>query len=125
MSLDVYLSLDPIEVPCECEHCGHRHTRMHSEVVYDANITHNLNKMADVAGIYQHLWRPDELGIKLAKELIEPLEAGLSLLKEHPERFIPLNPPNGWGSYDAFVPWTEKYLEACRENPEASVRVSR
>lgn len=28
---------------------------VHNELVYDANITHNLNTMADKAGIYYHL----------------------------------------------------------------------
>jgi hypothetical protein len=27
--------------------------------VYDGNITHNLGRMADMAGIYYALWRPD------------------------------------------------------------------
>lgn len=31
---------------------------------YHANITHNLGKMAEAAGIYHALWRPDEIGIK-------------------------------------------------------------
>ena len=26
--------------------------------LYSANITHNLTGMADAAGIYMHLWRP-------------------------------------------------------------------
>jgi signal transduction histidine kinase len=33
-------------------------------VLFVSNITHNLNIMADKAGIYQHLWRPEEIGIK-------------------------------------------------------------
>jgi len=93
--------------------------------VYDANITHNLGAMAKSAGIYQHLWRPDELGIRTADQLVEPLEAGLALLKTEPERFKGFNPPNGWGDYEGFVAWVEKYLTACRENPDATVSVSR
>ena len=31
--------------------------------VFSANITHNLGKMADEAGIYKALWRPDEVEI--------------------------------------------------------------
>src|SRR6266496_3980933 len=45
--------------------------------LYWRNITHNLNTMADAAGIYKHLWRPEELGITKAGELIAPLAAGL------------------------------------------------
>lgn len=107
MSLDVYL------------------TDADGGEVYWANITHNLNKMASEAGIYACLWRPDEHGITHARQIIEPLVAGLALMAAEPARFEALNPPNGWGSFERFVPWCERYLQACRDNPEALVRVSR
>lgn len=40
-------------------------------------------------------------------------------------RFRAYDSPNGWGTYDNFVPWLEKYLAACEEYPDAEVRVSR
>lgn len=95
------------------------------EEVYWANITHNLGRMADEAGIYQYLWRPDELGIKTAAELIEPLRAGLIRLESNQVHFEQFNPSNGWGSYDALVSFTRRYLAACEEYPEATVTVSR
>ena len=115
MSLDVYLY---IEVDT-----GGREKR--TIYLFDANITHNLITMADKAGIYKHLWRPEEINIKHAGELIEPLEKGLALMKSDPERFIKFNSPNGWGTYKDFVPWIEKYLDACKENPKALIRISR
>jgi hypothetical protein len=93
--------------------------------VFEANVTHNLGRIADAAGIYQHLWRPEEVGITTAAQLIEPLERGLALLRSDPERFRALEAENGWGTYHQFLPWVERYLEACRENPDAKVRVSR
>jgi len=93
--------------------------------VYEANITHNLGEMADKAGIYKALWRPEEIGITTAKQLIEPLEAGLKQLKDKPEYFRQFNSPNGWGMYDNFVPFVESYLNACKEYPDATLRVSR
>lgn len=96
-----------------------------TDEVFTANITHNLGNMADEAGIYECLWRPDELGITKAEALIKPLSEGLRKLKRDPERFIPLNPPNGWGCYEAFVPWVERYLIACITYPEAEVSVWR
>jgi hypothetical protein len=122
--------------------------------VFDANITHNLGKMAAEAGIYEALWRPAEMdperaarireqeaagnyhgptgayaiegeAVIHAHDLIEPLRAGLALMESDPERFKAHNPENGWGSYDDFVPWVRKYLEACEEYPDAIVRVSR
>ena len=136
MSLDVYLTAT---VPT---------------TVFDANITHNLGKMAGEAGIYEALWRPAEMDperkariqaqakagnyhgpdgayaieaevVTYARDLIEPLRAGLALLRADPERFEKHNPENGWGSYRDFVPWVARYLQACEEYPDAEVRVSR
>jgi hypothetical protein len=92
---------------------------------YSANITHNLNVMAEEAGIYHPLWRPEEVGITKARQLIEPLSIGVSMMKRDSERFIALNPENGWGTYEDFVPWIERYIEACCEYPDADVHVSR
>ena len=36
------------------------------DYVCDLNITHNLNKMASELGVYEHLWRPDEIGVTKA-----------------------------------------------------------
>ena len=107
MSLDVYL------------------TAVRPTEVYWANITHNLNKMAMEAGIYEALWRPEELGITKAYQLIDPLWEGLELLKSDPERFEAFNAPNGWGTYPNLVDFVEKYLTACRENPDAEIGISR
>ena len=93
--------------------------------VFESNITHNLGKMADAAGIYQALWRPEEIGLSRAKELIDPLRLGLERLHATPDSFKTLNPPNGWGDYDGLVRFVEGYLGACIQYPEASVRVSR
>jgi hypothetical protein len=98
-------------------------TAVRTGEVFSANITHNLGRMAAEAGIYIHLWRPEELGITKARELIAPLQAGLALMKSEPERFEAHNPANGWGSYDVFVPWIEEYLAACQMYPDADVSV--
>lgn len=107
MSLDVYLDA------------------MRETNVFSRNITHNLSKMADAAGIYYALWRPDEIGITTAAQLIEPLADGLALLKREPERFKALNPENGWGTYEGLVSMVEEYLCACMKDPDAKVSVSR
>lgn len=125
MSLDVYLQ-GPVEtVECVCSCCDNVHTRETRPSFYEANVTHNLTAMADEAGIYRHLWRPDELGITKARELIEPLCAGVALMKSDPPRFLKHNPSNGWGSYERFVPWIEEYLQACEDYPNAEIHVSR
>ena len=89
------------------------------------NITHNLTTMAEKAGIYYQLWRPEEVGITRAKQLISHLDQGLRLLKDNPEVFKQYNPENGWGSYEGLVEFVEKYLAACEENPDAVIEVCR
>lgn len=96
-----------------------------SDEVFSANITHNLNRMAVEAEIYQHCWRPDEIGITHAKQLIEPLAAGLASLEKEPDLFKKFNPANGWGDYHGFLAFVRAYLRACRDYPAAEVRVSR
>lgn len=107
MSLDVYLEV------------------VQPTIVYEANITHNLGRMAEAAGIYKHLWRPEEIDITTAGQLIAPLTAGLARLEADPMQFKQYDAANGWGLYEHFVPFVRKYLAACIENPNATVRVSR
>ena len=96
-----------------------------SDFVYKANITHNLSKMAKAAGIYEHLWRPEEIGMTKAAYLIVPLAEGLTLLKGDPVYFRTFNPSNGWGDYDGLVAFVANYLKACIDNYDAFVSVSR
>ena len=95
------------------------------EHVFDTNITHNLGKMAEAALIYKECWRPEELGITRAEDLIQPLTNGLKRLKFDPEYFKQFNAPNGWGLYEHFVPWVEELLEACKKWPDSVVEASR
>lgn len=139
MSLDVYLNRKRY-----LSYDGKTYTE-DTEQVYWANITHNLNTMASEAGIYEALWRPhrlkegynisendhqaewkfEEENTTLAKDIIPLLEKGLSDLKTRPEYFEKFNSPNGWGMYEHFVSFVEKYLEACKEYPDAIIEVSR
>ena len=93
--------------------------------VFEENITHNLSQMAQAAGIYEYIWRPEEVGITKAIQLVEPLTIGLETLKANPEKFKEFNPKNGWGSYEVLVRFVERYLRACMANGDADVRVSR
>ena len=109
MSLDVYLSKKVTE----------------TQQVFTGNITHNLTAMAAAAGIYKHLWRPEELGITRAAELIEPLSKGLELLLAEPDRFKAMNPSNGWGTYENLVYFVSNYIGACKKHPDADVEICR
>jgi hypothetical protein len=117
MSLDFYIS----QVK-RCPHCG---GEIEGDDTHDQNITHNLAGMADAAGLYKLLWRPEENGIVKAGQLIEPLQLGIALMEANPERFRAMDAENGWGTYDQFVPWLKQLLTACREYPDGLVRASR
>ena len=93
--------------------------------VFSYNITHNLNKMAAAANIYTELWRPGELGYTKAKQLIQPLQIGYELLLADPAFFKIFNPENGWGNYEGLVKFVKEYLQACKDNPDADIRISR
>jgi hypothetical protein len=107
MSLDVYLKTES------------------GEELYSRNITHNLGRMASEAGIYECLWRPDEHSITHARQIIAPLEAGTALLATQKARFEAFNARNGWGLWEHFLTFCAAYLQACRDNPDALVTVSR
>lgn len=91
--------------------------------VYSANITHNLTTMAEAVKLYSALWRPETIGISKAEQLIELLTSGLAELRADPDKYKVYNPANGWGDYDNLVRFVEQYLEACKANPMAKVRV--
>lgn len=114
MSLDIDLLSD------ECEHCGRAGAQL-----FTANITHNLNTMADAAGIYGVLWHPEDNGIAKAEQLIAPLKSAIGMMVSDPPRFRKHDAANGWGTYDDFVPWLGRLLKACEQHPGAKVWVSR
>ena len=126
MSLDVYLKNSELtHTKCICDRCGNEHNYNYHELIYTANITHNLGKMASKADIYQHLWRHEELGITKAKELIEPLTAAIQDMGNRPEYYKQFNDENGWGMYEHFIPWLKRYLDACVKYPDSIISVSR
>jgi hypothetical protein len=96
-----------------------------SDDLYWGNITHNLGEMAGEAGIYESLWRPEEINATVATDIIPLLENGLADLKARPEYFKKFDSPNGWGMYINFVPFVEEVLDACKQYPLAKIHVSR
>ena len=99
--------------------------------VYSYNITHNLGKMAGEVKVsngltlYDILWRPDEHGFTHARNIVYYLDEGWNTLLSEPEHFKQFNPVNDWGSYEGLVDFVYRYRNACRDNPEAELRVSR
>lgn len=93
--------------------------------LYDANITHNIGAMAEAAGIYKACWRPEEIGITKAFQLIPLLEEGIRKMRADRTHFETFNAPNGWRTYLNFLSFVESYLDACKKYPHATVSVSR
>jgi len=102
--------------------------------VYSRNITHNLGKMAYAVKLdldevdltlYDILWRPDEHGFKYAKDIADLLDIGWNILLSEPDYFETYNPPNGWGSYEGLCDFVYEYRNACWDNPESELRISR
>lgn len=125
MSLDISLKSDePTIKICKCSCCDHEHETTIYETYCELNITHNLNKMAEVCGMYLYLWHPEKKSINLAKDLIKPLEKGLEKLKKERLFYRCFDHPSGYGSYDYFVAFVTKYLAACKTYPNAVINVS-
>jgi len=93
--------------------------------VFETNITHNLAQMADKAGIYYALWRPEEKNYKIANDIIKILEKGIKRLKTRQKYFEKFNALNGWGTYKHFVPFVQEVLDACYKYPSAKIIVSK
>lgn len=125
MSLDIYL-YDNKTLTCDCGKV-HDLDSENESLVFNCNITHNLNKMANAESevFYKTIWRPEEIGVKLAGQMIPVLKFGIGHLKSKPNYFKQFDSPNGWGNYDCFVPWLERLLSACEQYPNATIEISR
>lgn len=108
MSLDISLKIDGVEV-------------------YESNITHNLTAMASAVSefFYKALWRPEEMGLVYAEDVLVELRKGAAKLVCAPTYYKQFNASNGWGLYEHFVPFVVNYIEACEKYPRATVSVWR
>ena len=113
------MSLDIMMIDNYCAHCRR------GDEVFSQNITHNLAKMAEFAGCYAAVWRPDENGFELASQMIPVLKSALIKLVEEKEAAMKFNPENGWGSYGRLVNFLTEYLTACKMYPNAIIKVDR
>lgn len=115
------MSLD-IELYAEADLGGPEPARF---TVFCWNFTHNAAPMAMAAGFYQELWRPEEVGLVYARELIGPLERGIKDMEEKPEAYRSLQAANGWGTREQFLEALRQLLQVLRDCPGARVSASR
>ena len=100
-------------------------------VAYTNNITHNLSEMANNVvlengiTLREVLWHPEQKGLQFAEDISNMLDEAFNILLSNPYHYRQFNPPNGWGDYDALVNFVCKYRNACWDNPEAEIMVSR
>jgi hypothetical protein len=112
MSLDVYLHM---QIDTDGPKPGHVD-------LYSRNITHNVAKMWAKAGVFEALYEGQG---KTAGEIVDVLAKGVEDMEQKREEYLPLNPSNGWGDYDGALDFLREYATACRENPKATISVSR
>lgn len=88
---------------------------VNGENVFSGNVTHNLTEMAREAGIYEALWRSTG---KNASEIVDVLEKGLIELALNPTKYKQFDSPNGWGSWENFLPFVAEVYENCKKYPD-------
>jgi hypothetical protein len=91
-------------------------------VLLDKNITHNLNGMWRLIGVYDALYMSDG---QLSGDHVGALEVGVDFMLDRPDECKKHDAPNGWGTYKDAVPWLRDVLDAFRRYPKATIRVSK
>lgn len=99
---------------------------------WHGNITHNLCRMAEDCmsfdeydqcyNLYDLLWRDAQAPFEgnYINVYIAHLAYCLYVLKNDPEHFKQLNPPNGWGTYEQLCKFVEDFIKALADMPEGS-----
>lgn len=94
--------------------------------IYECNITFNLYKMFSVA--FQDAFGVESDSINFldgmnAGEAVIHLERAIRRMKKEPDAYKRYDSPNGWGLYIHALPFLERWLSACRENPKTIISV--
>lgn len=93
--------------------------------VFEGNLTHNLNRMAEEAGLYYAIWRPCEVGANRAFDIAPSLIDGLRFMKRNRDFLVRFNHENGYGCFDDLERFVESYLVSCLVWPDAKISVHR
>lgn len=94
-------------------------------IAYKSSISNDLSSMADAAGVYRHIWRPEGLGIIKASELVAPLNEGLRVLRANKERFKCFEPKHKRDTYEDLTNFIEHYIKASIKYPDATIEIER
>lgn len=58
----------------------------------------------------------------LAEKAVSILGSALQHMLENKQSYLPLNPSNGWGSYQTAVEYLENFYKQCCEHPRCIIR---
>lgn len=91
------------------------------ELIDELYITHNLNEMAIALGVYEIIWKPDEVfpnqDIKPSM-VVDKLEEAYQDLKNNKNKYSQFNPKNGWGDYEALSYFIDRYINICKKHKD-------
>lgn len=86
------------------------------------NITHNCNKHAEALGIYQILWRSQEVaGGVTGRSLGKACALALIELLDNGDAYTQYDDPKGWGTTKDFTAFIGRVLQACAKYPNDKV----
>ena len=61
---------------------------------------------------------------KTAKDCVRLLSQGVANMVDDPGKYLAMEPDNGWGHYTGALKYLHNLLNACIENPNATIEVS-
>lgn len=85
------------------------------------------NMTYNIAPMYNKAFGVDDwkkvVGGKRAGDVIPEIFFAHKDMKDNPEDYKPLNPKNGWGSYEGALEYLNKLLVGCCENPDCTIDI--
>ena len=103
---------------------------------WDIRLTEEKLVEVEVADIGNYTWNVspmyvDAMGVslsyfdgKLAKDCVRLLAQGVANMVDDPDKYLAMEPDNGWGHYDGALRYLHNLLNACIENPNATIEGS-
>ena len=83
--------------------------------------TYNVSDMFQLAGI-ERLSNFDGQNCS-NPEILAKLKFAINDMKKYPEKSKPLNPDNGWGSYESALLYLKKLYRGCLRHPNAIISI--